>query len=96
MLPARASSPQAWNAYGQKVLQACKAVSTLRNVRPAGERVDLPAANGAPTSVLLLEGTYPQAHMAGKRGLELCLYDGTTRKARVADADRLIKAQPKP
>jgi len=28
--------------------------------------------------------------MAGMTGLELCLYDGRSRKARVADADRLI------
>ena len=40
--------------------------------------------------VLLLKGRYPQTHMAGMTGLELCLYDGRSRKARVADADRLI------
>jgi hypothetical protein len=28
--------------------------------------------------------------MAGMTGLELCLYDGASRKARVADAYRLI------
>ena len=95
-LPARASSPQAWAAYGQQVQKACLAASTLRGSRPAGERVDLPAGNGAPTSVLLLEGTYPQAHMAGRRGLELCLYDGATRKARVAEADRLLKGTRQP
>lgn len=87
--PAEASSPQAWAAYGRQVVAACSAASTLRNPRPAGERVDLPAANGSPMSVLLLEGNYPQPHMASRKGLEICLYDGTTRRARVAEADRL-------
>lgn len=95
--PVQASSPQAWAAYGQQVLQACRAASTLRNSRAAGERVDLPtSAGGAPTSVLLLEGTYPQAHMAGRKGLEVCVYDGTSRKARVAEADRLLKGSRQP
>ena len=87
--PAGASSPQAWQDYGKQVLHACTAASTLRAPRPAGERVDVTAANGAQTSVLLLEGTYPQAHMAGKRGLELCLFDSGTRKASVAEANNL-------
>lgn len=88
--PGQASSPQAWEAYGRQVFQACTAASSLRHVRPAGERVDVPSASGSPTSVLLLQGIYPQAHMAGKSGLEICLYDGAKRKARVAEADRLI------
>lgn len=95
-LPARASSPQAWNAYGQQVLKACLAASGLRNPRPAGERVDLPGRADALSSALLLEGTYPQPHMAGRRGLELCVYDGATRQARVAEADRLYKGSRQP
>lgn len=94
--PARASSPSAWAALGQQVLQACRAASSLRNPQAAGERVDLPAANGAPTSVLLLQGTYPQPHMAGRRGLELCLYDGGSRRARVVEADRLVGGARRP
>jgi hypothetical protein len=61
----------------------------LRQPRPAGDRVDFPAAGGALTSALLLQGTYPQSHLAGRRGLELCLYDSATNQARVVDADRL-------
>ena len=97
-LPLQASSPQAWEAYGRQVLQACTAASGLRHPRPAGERVDMPSADGSPTSVLLLKGRYPQAHMAGMTGLELCLYEGRSRKARVAEADRQMspQAQPKP
>jgi len=93
-LPASASSPQAWNAYGQQVVKACVAASGLRSPKPAGERVDLPGRNDALTSALLLEGTYPQPHMAGRRGLELCLYDARSRQARVAAADRFTKVAP--
>lgn len=87
--PARASSPQAWQIYGAEVVKACTAASSLRDVRPAGERLDLHQDSGALTSALLLVGTYRQPHMAGRSGLELCLYDSRTRQARVAEADRL-------
>jgi hypothetical protein len=95
-LPASASSPQAWTAYGQQVVKACLAASGLRNPKPVGERVDLPGGSDALTSALLLEGTYPQPHMAGRRGLELCLYDARSKQARVAEADRLISLSRKP
>ena len=89
-VPALASGPQAWENYGQQVQRACAATSRLRQPRPAGDRVDFPAAGGdALTSALLLQGTYPQPHLAGRRGLELCLYDSATKQARVVDADRL-------
>lgn len=90
-LPARASSPQAWNAYGQQMLKACLAASGLRSPKPAGERVDLPGRGDALTSALLLQGAYPQPHLAGRRGLELCLYDARSKQARVAGADQLMK-----
>ena len=95
-LPAGASSPQAWTAYGQQVVKACLASSSLRSPKPAGERVDLPGRGDALTSALLLEGTYPQPHMAGRRGLELCLYDARSKQARVAEADQLLKASRQP
>lgn len=95
-LPAGASSPQAWTAYGQQVVKACLAGSSLRSPKPAGERVDLPGRGDALTSALLLEGTYPQPHMAGRRGLELCLYDARSKQARVAEADQLLKASRQP
>ncbi len=94
---ASASSPQAWANYGHEVQRACLAASRLRQPRPAGDRLDLPApatataSNAASglVSVLLLRGTYPQAHMAGRSGLELCLYEASRRQARIGDADRL-------
>ena len=92
---ASASSPQAWANYGHEVQRACLAASRLRQPRPAGDRLDLPApatasnATSGLVSVLLLRGTYPQAHMAGRSGLELCLYEASRRQARIGDADRL-------
>ena len=89
------SSPQAWASYGQEVQRACLSASRLRQPRPAGDRLDLPApATTAPSSpgllsVLLLRGTYPQPHMAGRSGLELCVYDASRRQARIGDADGL-------
>jgi len=95
-LPARASSPQAWSAYAQQVLQACTAASGLLHPKPAGERLDLPGGQDGLVSVLMLEGVVPQPHMQGRRGLELCLYDSATRRARVAEADRLHRGLHQP
>lgn len=90
-LPVRASSPEAWAGYGRTVLRSCTAASGLRQPRPAGERVDVQQPSGDLVSVLLLEGAYPQPHMAGRRGLELCLFDSRSRRASVAEADRLLR-----
>ena len=85
--PALASSPQAWSAYDRQVRTACVAASGLAAVRVKGQRVDLP---GLGLSALLLEGTYPQPHMGGQKGLELCLVEQRSGRASVAEADRLI------
>ena len=85
--PALASSPQAWSAYDRQVRTACVAASGLAAVRVKGQRIDLP---GLGLSALLLEGTYPQPHMGGQRGLELCLVEQRSGRASVAEADRLI------
>ncbi|KMM16582.1 hypothetical protein SYNGFB01_10345 [Synechococcus sp. GFB01] len=89
------STPQAWSRYDQEVQRACLAASRLRQSSPAGDRIDLPAPTTGPgaatglVSVLLLRGTYPQPHMAGRSGLELCVYDASRRQVRLGDADRL-------
>jgi len=85
--PALASSPQAWSAYDRQVRTACVAASGLAAVRVKGQRIDLP---GLGLSALLLEGTYPQPHMGGQKGLELCLVEQRSGRASVAEADRLI------
>lgn len=94
--PVQASSPQAWTAYGQQVVKACLAASGLRNPRPAGEQLDLPGRSDGLITALLVEGSYPQPHMAGRRGLELCLYDARSKQARVGEADRLYKTPRQP
>ncbi|MGB9332119.1 MAG: hypothetical protein WCB10_15245 [Steroidobacteraceae bacterium] len=68
-----ASTPQAWSAYDQEVLEACVAASSLREVRPAGARVDFDDRIGY--SALLIVGHYPQPHMRNQPGRELCLFD---------------------
>jgi hypothetical protein len=85
--PALASSPQAWSAYDRQVRSACVAASALAAVRVKGQRVDLP---GLGLSALLLEGTYPQPHMRGQKGVELCLVEQRSGRASVVEADRLI------
>jgi hypothetical protein len=85
--PALASSPEAWSVYDRQVRTACQAASGLASVRVKGQRVDLP---GLGLSALLLEGTYPQRHMRGRKGLELCLVEQRSGRASVAEADRLI------
>ena len=85
--PALASSPEAWSAYDRQVRTACQAASGLAAVRVKGQRVDLPSLG---LSALLLEGTYPQPHMGGRKGLELCLLEQRSGRASVAEADRLI------
>ncbi len=42
-------------------------------------------------SALLLQGRYPQPHMQGHQGRELCLYRRATGKASVSEADALLK-----
>jgi hypothetical protein len=94
---ARASSPQAWASYGQEVQRACLAASRLRQAKPAGDRVDLAGqGEGAGLlSALLLRGTYPQPHLAGRTGLELCVYDASRKRIRIGEADRLdLQARP--
>ncbi|MFZ9951513.1 MAG: hypothetical protein ACO3FA_04405 [Vulcanococcus sp.] len=94
---ARASSPQAWASYGREVQRACLAASRLRQAKPAGDRLDLGGqGEGAGLiSALLLRGTYPQPHLAGRSGQELCLYDASRKRVRIGDADRLdLQARP--
>lgn len=99
---AQASSPEAWRAYDRQVRAACLAISRLLQPRALGERIDVPVAEASPDgttaliSALLLEGRYPQPHMGGQKGRELCLFDQRTRRATVAEADVLDRPRSKP
>jgi hypothetical protein len=91
---ASASTPEAWSAYQQEVVKTCVAASSLRGAHAAGERIDFDDDVGL--SALLIAGDYPQPHMKNQHGRELCLFNKYTRTAWMADADRLISAQPTP
>lgn len=84
---AHASSPDAWAAYDKAVLASCVKASGLSDARPVGgaaqfdDRVDYTA--------LLLQGRYPQKHMKGQQGTELCLYNKKTKTAYVTEWDSI-------
>ena len=44
-------------------------------------------------SAVILEGHYPQAHMKNQRGRELCLWQRSTQKASVTEADTLLQSK---
>jgi hypothetical protein len=100
--PVGASSPDAWRAYDQEVRSACLKASRLAQPRVLGERTDVPVADLTPSggtlliSAVLLEGTDPQAHMGGRKGRELCLFEQRTRRATVADAEALDRPRRQP
>ena len=81
----QASSPQAWAAFEKDIATRCVKASALKNTAPVGtvalfeDSVDYAA--------LLLQGTYPQRHMKGKRGTELCLYNKKTNTPYVTEWD---------
>ena len=85
---ALASTPQAWSEYDAEVLKACTAVSSLKNVHAAGQRIDFDDTVGY--SALLLAGRYAQPHMKNRPGRELCLFDRRTRTATVSEADEIL------
>jgi hypothetical protein len=97
-----ASSPEAWRAYDREVRTACLKASGLLQPRLLSDRLDVPAAppdqNGITLiiSAFLLEGRYPQAHMKGQMGRELCLFDQRNRRAFVGPAGTLTISRPKP
>ncbi|NWL77079.1 hypothetical protein DM872_09460 [Pseudomonas taiwanensis] len=86
-----ASSDQAWKEHDARLLSACKAVSSLKDVRPAGQPVLFDDRLGL--TALVLEGRYPQPHMKNQRGRELCLFERKSRKAHIAEADALLDAR---
>jgi hypothetical protein len=89
--PALASSDQAWQAQERDMRERCLAASQLQHARIAGEPVLFDDRLGI--SALLLSGRYPQPHMQGQRGRELCLYQRSSGTAHIAEADRLLKGR---
>ncbi|MFJ4197634.1 hypothetical protein [Pseudomonas sp. NPDC089534] len=82
---AHASSPDAWAAHDKAVLAACTQASGLKAPKPVGTAAQFDDRVGY--TALLLQGQYPQKHMKGQQGTELCLYDKKAKTAYVTEWD---------
>lgn len=84
---ANASSPDAWAAYDKTVLASCTKASGLKNAKPVGNAAQFDDRVGY--TALLLQGQYPQKHMKGQQGTELCLYNKKSKTAFVTEWDSI-------
>lgn len=84
---AQASSPDAWAAYDKTVLTSCTKASGLKNAQPVGNAAQFDDRVGY--TALLLQGQYPQKHMKGAQGTELCLYNKKSKTAYVTEWDSI-------
>ena len=84
---AHASSPHAWAAYDKAVLASCTKASGLKNAKPVGNAAQFDDRVGY--TALLLQGQYPQKHMKGQQGTELCLYNKQTKTAYITEWDSI-------
>ncbi|UMZ10995.1 hypothetical protein I9018_26490 [Pseudomonas sp. MPFS] len=87
---AHASSDQAWAELEQAMQRACIQASGLKNPKLLGNSAQFDDQVGY--SALLLQGQYPQKHMQGRSGIELCLYHRSSRKAVVSEWDAIRPA----
>lgn len=90
---AHASSPDAWAAYDKNVLASCTRASGLKGAKPVGNAAQFDDRVGY--TALLLQGQYPQKHMKGQQGTELCLYNKKSKTAYVTEWDS-IRQNAKP
>ncbi|PYC11265.1 hypothetical protein DMX02_30735 [Pseudomonas jessenii] len=84
---AHASSPDAWAAYDKTVLASCTKASSLKNAKPVGTPAQFDDRVGY--TAVLLQGQYPQKHMKGQQGTELCLYNKQSKTAFVTEWDSI-------
>lgn len=84
-----ASSEQAWDKHNQEIKTACIKASQFKNAKPVSNLMLFDDRVGY--SALLIQGQYPQAHMKNKTGQELCLWNKTTKKAYLTEADMKIR-----
>ncbi|UQS15072.1 hypothetical protein [Pseudomonas sp. HS6] len=84
---AHASSPDAWAAYDKAVLASCTKASGLKDAKPVGNAAQFDDRVGY--TALLLQGQYPQKHMKGQQGTELCLYNKKSKTAYVTEWDSI-------
>ncbi|MGH8386445.1 MAG: hypothetical protein ACRESJ_13265 [Pseudomonas sp.] len=84
---AHASSPDAWAAYDKTVLASCIKASGLSNPEPVGNAAQFDDRVGY--TAVLLQGQYPQKHMKGAQGTELCLYNKKSKNAYITEWDSI-------
>lgn len=82
-----ASSPDAWAEHQKTVLATCSKLSSLKRIKQIGDLAEFDDRAGY--SALLLQGKYPQEHMKGQTGIELCLFDKKTKTAYVSEWDSI-------
>lgn len=84
-----ASSEQAWNKHDQEIKAACVKASQLKNAKPVSNVMLFDDRVGY--SAILIQGKYPQAHMKNKTGQELCLWNKTSKKAYLTEANMKVQ-----
>ncbi|MCP8466766.1 hypothetical protein NK553_22700 [Pseudomonas sp. ZM23] len=88
----QASSDGAWQAQDKLQRESCLALSHLQNKKILGAPVLFDDSVGY--TALMIGGRYSQkgaqAHMKGKEGRELCLFQRSTGKATISEADSLL------
>ncbi|MFY0731137.1 hypothetical protein [Pseudomonas sp. NFX15] len=89
-LQVHASSPDAWAAYDKTVLASCTKASALKDAKPVGSPAQFDDRVGY--TALLQQGQYPQKHMKGAQGTELCLYNKKSKAAYVTEWDSIRPA----
>ena len=89
---ASASSPDPWAAYHKPALPSCTKARTLKNAKPVGTPAQFDDRVGY--TAILLQGEYPQKHMKGKQGTELCLFNKKAKTAHVAEWDSIRSGKP--
>ncbi|WP_187775901.1 hypothetical protein [Salinicola corii] len=85
--PAHASSDAAWEEHDRAVIEQCQQASQFPDAAPAGKPVLFDDEAGM--TALLIQGHYPQDHMNGQAGQELCLFLRSSQEVYIADADKL-------
>ena len=90
---AQASSDEAWQAQDKQQREACLALSHLQDKKVLGAPVLFDDSVGY--TALMIGGLYlemkgPRKHMQGRQGRELCLFQRSTGKAVISEADSLI------
>lgn len=84
---AQASSANAWAAHDKVALESCIRSSGLKDAKPVGTPAQFDDRVGY--TAILMQGQYPQKHMKGRQGTELCLFNSKSKAAFVTEWDSI-------